>query len=116
MEIVIRDKNNEPAYAIRTAPNGLCFELFTWMPEHTGKGKLAEKRYKAGFVFQGRYPSTLSHALRMVGECILRESPDDFDAASTQEGMRNLAAQVQHMLDSFQAEIIDDTEQLQKAV
>jgi hypothetical protein len=107
MEITIRDKKQQPAYAIRTAPGRLCFELFTWMPERAAKGRYSGKSLPAGFVSQGRYPTTLPHALRMVAECISREKPAHFDVVAAQEGLRILSAQVDYMLDSFGAEVID---------
>jgi hypothetical protein len=112
MEIVIRNENGEPVYMIKECTGKYpCFELFNWRAEHRGSGKQEGKVYKAGFVSQHRYPSTLSHALRMVAECVTRESPERFDAVATPEGLRILAAQVDHMLDSFQSELIDDKEQ-----
>ncbi|MDR1185395.1 MAG: hypothetical protein LBK67_11465 [Coriobacteriales bacterium] len=108
MKITIKDKNGKPSYEIRTAPGGLCFELFSWKPERIGKkkGNVCE----AGFVSQGRYPTTLSHALRSVAESITKDLPERFDAVPTQEGLRILSAQIDHMLDSFGVEIVDSME------
>jgi hypothetical protein len=113
MKIIIKDKDGEPAYMVEEHTGRYpCFELFTWKPERTGdRGQQMGKVLSAGFVSQGRYPSTLSHALRMVAECILRESPECFEVDTTQEGMDALAGKVDYLLDSFQAEILDDTEQ-----
>ncbi|MDR1183739.1 MAG: hypothetical protein LBK67_02965 [Coriobacteriales bacterium] len=111
MKIIIRNESGEPAYAIRTALGGLCFELFTWKPDRVAEsGRHKGKEVEAGFVSQGRYPSTLPHALCMVAECILRESPECFDVDTTQEGMDVLAGKIGYLLGSFQSELIDAAE------
>jgi hypothetical protein len=114
MELTVNDKNGNPAYAIKSCGNKakgtLCFELFTWKPEHVAvsSGKHTGKTIPAGFVSQGRYPSTLPHALRMIGECVTRDSPERFELETTREGFKNLAKQIEDLLDSFQAQTKDE--------
>jgi hypothetical protein len=115
VEIAIRDENGEPAYMAKAHTGRYpCFELFTWKPDRIAEsGKHKGEEVKAGFVSQGRYPSTLSHALCMIAECILRDSPECFDVDTTPESMDALAGKIGYLLGSFQSELIDDTEQPQ---
>jgi hypothetical protein len=109
MEIVIKDKDAEPVYAIRTSPNGLCFELFTWMSERTAKGRYNGKALPAGFVSQGRYPSTLPDAFRSIAERISRDSQETTDCVLTVESLRAHATAIERLLDSYGVEVVEDS-------
>jgi hypothetical protein len=111
MEIVIKGKNAEPVYMIKehggTYP---CFELFSWKPERTiESGKYMGGVAKAGFVSQGRYPSTLPHAMRMIAECITRDSQESTDCVLTVESLRAHATAIERLLDSFGVEVVEDS-------
>jgi hypothetical protein len=64
----IQDKEGNNRFQIRPHPDGLCFEVWEWKGEHKGRGRGTGKTIPAGWIFTGRYPSTLEHAYRTVGE------------------------------------------------
>jgi hypothetical protein len=60
----IKDEKGNPRYQIRPNSGGLCYEVWGWNGHKVFHGE----DLGAGWVFTGRYPSTLAHAYRQVGE------------------------------------------------
>lgn len=73
MKWIIKNPEGGNAYMVKSVKDGLYFELFTWREggrelHATGSRKAGVS--KPGFASQGRYPSTLEHAFRMIAECL----------------------------------------------
>ncbi|MDR1185116.1 MAG: hypothetical protein LBK67_10040 [Coriobacteriales bacterium] len=113
MEIVIRNKDLEPVYAIRstsrirTLSGDICFEVFVWKPERRGS---QGRTLPAGFITKRRYPTKLSDAFRRIAEDLMHDAGETVECTITAEGLRDHAKEIERLLDSFEVEVIEKLE------
>ncbi len=108
MKWIVKNPKGENAYMIKSVKDGLYFELFTW--RDGGKEIHASGNRKAGiskprFATQGRYPTSLEHAFRMIAECIIRDDPTEI-TYQTAEDIGVISGRVKNLLNSYGIEVI----------
>lgn len=104
-QVIIQDKKGQDRYQIkkRGSERTLCYELFKWREESVNSKGI---RIEAGFVSLRSYPSTLSHAYRMIAEDIIRDENIKLFAKTAPVSLRKAGKEIEDVLDSFGIQII----------
>ena len=88
MIIHIEDQSGKPLYEIRSC--GECWQVYKYSE---GIDKRT-KKYREGYIFTGKYPLTIPHALELIEEDFLRSDP-------TAQELRNAGKYIKSVLTSW---------------